>query len=509
MSGSPCRFIFCINSGRSGSQYLSTLLGTDPGVAAFHEAPPEMNGDLLRLAEREPYAATYGARRFKADAVRALLARQPGRSVYAETNHMFIKTFFDVAMREFAGERVGVVLLRRELAAVVRSFAELGIFTPRNTVWPAWMSDPYALTRAIEPAAPTGTLDALETTVAYLVDIEARAQRFLREYPRADVFETRIEAFADAGEIERLFAWAGLTVNDANAGVARAAGQRAQGAQGRDRRDGAARGMRGRRGALFATLRRRGHRGADDPRVMMELCLVVRSSPDWGFLTREQFEAQAREFCRRVNRPVEQTVETARLWDRTFRTTFCETRRVMKSIAQTLLAQMPVRATFHGPPPEVRAGTLYLVTDDDDWCSPELPAALAAVPEEGYEGVTWGSAVLGPLRGTDDEPILSEPHAVKLRPLTVACHSNNYALTPEYFRLPKAGWDRVFSHGHADEAFRRLRVFNVERYLSVKNTNPASTVFLENGPAAGVYRGAVEAVGRAVQRATGGGGRAI
>ncbi len=209
------RYIFCINPGRSGSQYLATLLGADPRVAAFHEAPPEMNGDLLRLAEREPYETTYAARRFKADAVRALLARQPGHDVYAETNHMFIKTFFDVAMREFASEGVGVVRLRRELAAVVKSFAELGIFTARNTVWPAWMSSPYALTRAIEPAAPEGTLDPLETTVAYLVDIEARAQRFRREYPQADVFETRIEAFADPAEIERLFAWAGLTVNDA------------------------------------------------------------------------------------------------------------------------------------------------------------------------------------------------------------------------------------------------------------------------------------------------------
>ena len=209
------RYIFCINPGRSGSQYLATLLGTDPRVAAFHEAPPEMNGDLLRLAEREPYAATYAARRFKADAVRALLAGQPGREVYAETNHLFIKTFFDVAMREFASEGVGVVWLRRELAAVVKSFAELGYFTARNTVWPAWMSSPYASTRAIEPAAPEGALDPLETTVAYLVDIEARAQRFRRDYPQADVFETRIEAFADAAEIERLFAWAGLTVNDA------------------------------------------------------------------------------------------------------------------------------------------------------------------------------------------------------------------------------------------------------------------------------------------------------
>ena len=76
------------------------------------------------------------------------------------------------------------------------------------------MISPYAYTRAIEPAAPEGTLDPLETTVAYLVDIEARAQRFLRDYPRADVFQTRIDAFADPAEIERLFAWAGLTVND-------------------------------------------------------------------------------------------------------------------------------------------------------------------------------------------------------------------------------------------------------------------------------------------------------
>ena len=212
-----------------------------------------------------------------------------------------------------------------------------------------------------------------------------------------------------------------------------------------------------------------------------ELCVVVRSSPDWGNLTREEFEAQAREFCRRVNRPAEQTVETARLWDRTFRTTFCETRQAMKQIAQELLARMTVREIVHGPPPENGGKTLYLVTDDDDWCSPGLPAALAAVPREGYDGVTWGSAVLGPLRRDADEPILAEPDAVKWRPLTVACHSNNYALTPEYFRQPGAGWDRVFSHGHADAEFRRRRVFNIERYLSVKNTNPASTVFLENG----------------------------
>ena len=218
MSDTPRRYFFCINPGRSGSQYLATLLGTDPQVAAFHEAPPQMNGETLRLAEREPYHATYNAPPLQGGGRARLPRAAAGPGVYAETNHMFIKTFFDVVMTEFdpaEGECVSIVILRRKLAAVVRSFAELGMFTARNTVWPDWMSSPYAHTRAIEPAAPASTLDALELTVAYLVDIEARAQRFLQAYPRADVFETRIEAFAQPGEIERLFAWAGLTVNDA------------------------------------------------------------------------------------------------------------------------------------------------------------------------------------------------------------------------------------------------------------------------------------------------------
>ena len=218
MTGPPRQYFFCINSGRSGSKYLTTLFAASPQAVAFHEAMPQMNGDLLHLIEREPYDATYDARRFKADAVRTHLARHPERHAYAETNHMFIKTFFDVVMREFdpvTGERVGIVILRRDLTAVVKSFAELGMFTNSNAVWPAWMVSPYARTRAIEPAAPAGTLDPLETTVAYLVDIEARAQRFLRDYPHADVFETRLEAFADPAEIARLYAWAGLTLNDA------------------------------------------------------------------------------------------------------------------------------------------------------------------------------------------------------------------------------------------------------------------------------------------------------
>ena len=215
------------------------------------------------------------------------------------------------------------------------------------------------------------------------------------------------------------------------------------------------------------------------------LCVVIRSSPDWGNLSQGEFEEQSRVFCRRVNRPEEQVVETARLWDATFRTTYCQTRQAMKEIAAETLERMTPAEILQGEPSELRPGAVYLLTDDDDWFSPALPAALAGMPAadtgEEYDGVTWGNVMLGPWRKGVQEPILSEPDPVHLRPLTVTCHSNNYALTASYLLRTKKAWKKVFSHGHADEVFRTLKIFNVPQYLSVKNTNPASTVFLENG----------------------------
>lgn len=211
------------------------------------------------------------------------------------------------------------------------------------------------------------------------------------------------------------------------------------------------------------------------------LCVVLRSSPDWGNLGQAEFEDQARRFCRQVNRPVEQVVQTARLWDRTFRTSYRETRRVMKDIAQTALSWTNAHDVFATPPPVIRPGAIYVLTDDDDWFSPELEEALSTTPAEDYEGIVWGCAVLGPILKDAAEPVLAQPAAVRFRPLTISCQSNNYGLTSRYFHRLGAEWANVYSHGHADQEFQKMKVWNIPRYLSVKNTNPASTVFLENG----------------------------
>ena len=213
------------------------------------------------------------------------------------------------------------------------------------------------------------------------------------------------------------------------------------------------------------------------PRV----CVVIRRSPDWGRMSREEFEQQARDFCRQVQRPVEQVVETARLWDETFRMSYCETRQALKAIAQMNLARVAIDGVSWGLPPSVEPDTIYVLTDDDDWLSPELPRALTAAAPGACDGVVWGTVMLGPIRKDVDEPVLEVPAWMRLPPLDTECRSNNYAVTGRYFARPGAGWNQVLDHGRAGRTFRSLQIVTLSRYLSIKNTNPASTVFLENG----------------------------
>ncbi len=188
------RFIFCINSGRSGSQYLSTVLGSAQQVLSFHEADPKMIGEHLYGINHHPYETTFQSRQMKVAAIQSLLTEAPDKRVYCETSHMFIKTFFDVVVDAF-GTQIQVVLLRRRLAAVLKSFLELGYFSDKNQVWSKWMSSPNAATAAIPCIDTDDRLDDCDRAIAYLIDIEARAQRFMATYPQITVHPVRLESF--------------------------------------------------------------------------------------------------------------------------------------------------------------------------------------------------------------------------------------------------------------------------------------------------------------------------
>ena len=196
--------IFSINSGRAGSKYLAQLLGTAQDVQSFHEAEPKMSGDFIRLINAEPLAASREKRCVKSEAIAKLLRNSPASVTYAETNHTFIKTFFDVVLEDF--RNVEVIILRRNLLQTLRSFVELGYFSELNPLAYSWMSSPNAASAALPAIGPDGELDQFDLCIAYLLDIEARAERFRLEYPHVPVHEVQLEQLNKITFVEDLLA---------------------------------------------------------------------------------------------------------------------------------------------------------------------------------------------------------------------------------------------------------------------------------------------------------------
>lgn len=202
----PRRLIFSINSGRCGSFYLAGLLATAEDVMAFHEAGPTMSGSFLQLLRDRSPETSFTQRSIKSQAIRQILARLPATCGYAETNHMFIKTFYDVVMENFQDCSIHVIILRRYLPAVLKSFINMGYFSERNHVWPSWMHLPGTCDSAFIPPESTTAPDQYDLAIGYLLDIEARVQRFTTRYPGCTLLNARLEALQEAENVAALFA---------------------------------------------------------------------------------------------------------------------------------------------------------------------------------------------------------------------------------------------------------------------------------------------------------------
>jgi hypothetical protein len=197
------RLVFCINSGRSGSQYLAELLGTAEEVISYHEPQPPMTGDFLSLINNNNYSDSLRVRKIKSHTIKNVIRNFPEGKIYCETNHMFIKTFFDIVCKDF--KKIDVIILRRYLPSVLKSFIELGYFSEKNPNWPLWMSSPNAVTAAISCLDKDENLDQYDRCIAYLIDIEARAIRFQKEYPLIPTHEVRLESLNNYEQIKELF----------------------------------------------------------------------------------------------------------------------------------------------------------------------------------------------------------------------------------------------------------------------------------------------------------------
>lgn len=200
------KYIFSINSGRAGSKYLQSLFSKAKNTVSFHEAPPVMaNDNLMRLVCNNQYADSYDVRKKKVEAIKKAIV---GYENYAEANHMFIKTFFDVVIDEFKDD-VRVVILRRKIPLVVKSFVELEYFG-KNAESYKWMTRSDAATRAIDPISSFDSMDIFDRTISYLIDIEARAERFKKQHPGVLTVDVKVDELNNIDKVREMFSTLGL-----------------------------------------------------------------------------------------------------------------------------------------------------------------------------------------------------------------------------------------------------------------------------------------------------------
>ena len=215
VSRQPCRLIFSLNPGRSGSGYLARILGLAQGVDAGHERHPTMLHDVLRQAKLLGLGWTYKHRKaLKLPSILAVLERG---HVYAETSHGFIKTFWDVVMDAFASDqdlssqrcRTDIIVLERDLPSIVCSLYR------RN--WTRlhrdWLIEPGSMlsTLQVVPEEPASEIDNL---VWYVLDHREKEAEFRRRYlvnPRVHFHYTSLPFLQTLKGVDNLFRALNLT----------------------------------------------------------------------------------------------------------------------------------------------------------------------------------------------------------------------------------------------------------------------------------------------------------
>jgi hypothetical protein len=155
MSPKNIKYLFCISTGRCGTDYLSKLLATLNGCSSFHEQKPRMHKGEMReylKGNKAPIQALMPHKMAKINLHTGLL--------YSDTTHVFIKSFGWEIPKYIPQEEIGIIILKREIDKVAESthrtqsgpFNDLGrdwIIYPNgnNIVRPPVIENVYKLMR--------------------------------------------------------------------------------------------------------------------------------------------------------------------------------------------------------------------------------------------------------------------------------------------------------------------------------------------------------------------------
>ncbi|MBL87341.1 MAG: hypothetical protein CMO82_11860 [Winogradskyella sp.] len=132
-------YVFVLTTGRSGSGTLSNIFKNSPQVNSFHEPYPILNNNFS-LNERLQKSWIFFQYMF-IKFPKILWTRLNGKTIYLETNHLFLKSFCYLALKTFKS-RIKIIHLVRPAHSVAKSMYDIGKI-PGDSFGNRWYLDPY------------------------------------------------------------------------------------------------------------------------------------------------------------------------------------------------------------------------------------------------------------------------------------------------------------------------------------------------------------------------------
>lgn len=170
--------IFCVSPGRSGSSYLKKVLDVTEGIIARHEPEPKMNGHFLEdvILEGKRNETFQQRSVLKLGSIRDALEGTTPDVAYAETSHMFVKTFADVVLQELGDiAKISIIFLQRPTRDTVWSQLQLGWFSRGHSGKNLWYYNPNDVHISEKQIAfAVNASNPIESLIGYNADVLQR-----------------------------------------------------------------------------------------------------------------------------------------------------------------------------------------------------------------------------------------------------------------------------------------------------------------------------------------------
>ena len=185
---SKIKYIFCVNTGRSGSNYLYTLFKHANDAISMHEMKPIGHSEEMRQFFKDNITPMQELTKKRLKKIREL---STNNETFIETSHMFIKGFGWFLAEEIPNHEIGVIILTREKAKIVSSFNRMNSVAlsqrGRN-----WIITPDIKSPLVPPPSLLGFHQTSYFIMKFLKKCETRAQNLIKRiFPNINFLESR------------------------------------------------------------------------------------------------------------------------------------------------------------------------------------------------------------------------------------------------------------------------------------------------------------------------------